>query len=96
MRERSGTFRHGKILVMTWEPPTRDGLRRGRATSGLTWEFEEPATHWAEHDRRLVRYWRSRPPGERLAQAAAYRLRVHGETPDPDPWTWRFVPAGDE
>jgi hypothetical protein len=64
--------------------------------SGLTWEFEEPATHWAEHDRRQVQYWRSRPPGERLAQAAAYRRREHGETPDPDVWTWRFVPAGDD
>ena len=58
--------------------------------------IEEPAAHWAEHDRRLVRYWRSRTPAERLAQAAAYRVRVHGETADPDEWTWRFVPPDAE
>jgi hypothetical protein len=58
----------------------------------LAWAFEDPPRHWAEHDRRLAAYWQSRSPAERLAQAAAYRVRVHGETPEPDPWTWTFVP----
>jgi hypothetical protein len=78
-----------------WRPPTRDGAASGRdSASGLAWAFEEPAVHWAEHDTREVLHWRSRPAAERLAQAAAYRLRVHGRTPEPRLWTWKFVPFG--
>jgi len=60
----------------------------------MPWAVEAPDTHWAEHDARLVTYWRSRPAAERLAQAAAYRLRVHGLVAAPSTWTWQLLPAG--
>jgi hypothetical protein len=84
-------------MAPDWIPPTRDGRTSGvDPDSGLAWAVEPPHVHWAEHDARLVAYWRSRPPAERLAQAAAYRLRVHGPVPAPDRWTWRLVLPGDD
>jgi hypothetical protein len=62
----------------------------------MAWAFEEPAEHWAGHDDAQAAYWQARSPHERLAQAAAYRVRVHGLTPEPSLWSWRFVPFGDE
>ncbi len=47
----------------------------------MRWALESPDVHWARHDREQVRYWLSRPPAERLAQAEAYRVRVFGEGP---------------
>jgi hypothetical protein len=80
-----------------WCPPTRDGAAAGRdSVSGLAWAFEDPAVHWQEHDIREVQYWRSRPADERLAQAARYRVRVHGQFPEPAVWTWKFVVFGTE
>lgn len=80
-----------------WRPPTRDGLSSGRdRVTGLAWAFEQPIVHWNEHDERQVAYWRSRPAEERLAQAAAYRVRVHGHCAEPHVWTWKFVPFGAE
>lgn len=76
--------------------PTRDGTREGREpSSGIAWAFEVPEEHWAEHDNRQVRYWRSRPPEERLARAAHYRFLRHGTIPEPAEWTWRFVEPGE-
>jgi hypothetical protein len=80
-----------------WRPPTRDGRATGvDSTSGLAWAVEAPDAHWAEHDGRLVAYWRSRPPAERLGAADEYRLRVHGRVVPPERWTWRLVPFGDD
>jgi hypothetical protein len=62
---------------------------------GVRWMFESAEDHWRLHDRREVAYWRSRPPEERLAQAAAYRIRVHGALSPGRPQQWRFVPPGD-
>jgi hypothetical protein len=79
-----------------WHPPTRDGRTEGAdSVSGLAWAIEAPEAHWAAHDSRLVAYWRSRPPAERLAEAAAYRVRVHGLVAGPSHWTWQLVPAAD-
>jgi hypothetical protein len=76
--------------------PTRDGTREGREpSSGIPWAFEAPEAHWAEHDQRQVRYWRSRPPEERLARAAAYRTVRHGVILEPAVWSWRFVEPGE-
>jgi hypothetical protein len=76
--------------------PTRDGSTSGREpSSGTSWAFEDPQQHWADHDERQVRYWRSRPPAERLAQAERYRFRRHGHLPEPAVWTWRFLPPGE-
>jgi hypothetical protein len=78
--------------MSNWRPPTRDGAAAGRdAVSGLAWAFEDPDVHWGAHDTREIRYWRSRPVEERLAQAASYRMRVHGQCPEPRAWTWKFV-----
>lgn len=74
--------------------PTRTGSRTG-IESGVRWTFESPADHWRLHDRREVEYWRSRPPQERLGQAARYRLRVHGWLEAPPRWPWRFVTRSD-
>ena len=83
---------------MAREPaaPTRDGSREGREpSSGTPWAFESPEAHWAEHDGRQVRYWRSRPAAERLARAAHYRVLRHGTHLEPAVWTWRFVEPGE-
>jgi hypothetical protein len=83
--------------MSTWRPPTRDGVASGRdPSSGLAWAFEDPRVHRDQHDERHVRYWRSRSPAERLAQADAYRVRVHGYRPEPTVWAWKFVPFGEE
>lgn len=75
--------------------PTRDGRTEGiDPTSGLKWAVEPAEIHWAEHDARLVTYWRSRPAAERLEQAGAYRVRIHGLVAAPSMWTWRLVPFG--
>ena len=67
-------------------------MREGREPSnGTRWMFETPEAQWAEHDVRQVRYWRSRPPEERLARAAHYRFLRHGTILEPAAWTWRFV-----
>jgi hypothetical protein len=83
---------------MAGEPaaPTRDGTREGRdPSSGIPWAFETPEAHWSGHDGRQVRYWRSRPPAERLARAAHYRILRHGTLLEPAVWTWRFVEPGE-
>lgn len=77
--------------------PTRTGEWEGRdEVSGVAWAFEAPGRHWADHDRRQVCYWLSRPPAERLAQAAEYRVRVYGLLTDPRPWTMRFIDSASE
>lgn len=82
-------------VATDWNPPTRDGRSEGSdPTSGLKWVVEAPEVHWAEHDARLLTYWRSRPTSERLAQAAEYRVRIHGLVEAPSTWTWRLVPFG--
>jgi len=82
-------------VATKWNPPTRDGRSEGTdPTSGLKWAMESSETHWMEHDGRLVTYWRSRPAAERLAQAGAYRVRIHGLVTAPSKWTWRLVPFG--
>jgi hypothetical protein len=43
----------------------------------MRWSLESPE----DHDREQVRYWRSRPSSERLAQAERYRVRVLGAGP---------------
>lgn len=76
--------------------PTCDGTCQGREPgTGMTWAFEAPSAHCAEHDARQVRYWRSRPPEERLARAAYYRHLRHGTILEPPTWTWRFVEPGE-
>jgi hypothetical protein len=42
----------------------------------MRWALESSDDHWTRHDREQVRYWLSRPPVERLAQAESYRARV--------------------
>lgn len=59
--------------------------------TGLSWSFETPEAHWASHDGREVAYWLSRTPAERLGQADAYRVRVHGACTAPPRWPWKFV-----
>jgi len=59
----------------------------------MSWSLESPDTHWARHDREQVRYWLSRPPAERLAQAEAYRVRVFGEGPFALSRTFRWLPS---
>jgi hypothetical protein len=82
-------------MAAGWQPPIRDGRTEGaESVSGLAWAVEAPDAHWAAHDARLVAYWRSRPAPERLAEAAAYRVRVHGLVAAPSEWTWQLVPAG--
>lgn len=77
--------------------PTLNGQEAGRESStGMAWAFEDPQRHWAEHDARQVRYWRTRPPEERLAQAAEYRRRRHGTLDEPATWTWRFLGPGEQ
>lgn len=56
--------------------------------------MEDPDQHWALHDIRQHAYWRTRSPEERLAHAAAYRLRHHGEVEEPPVWRWRFLTPG--
>jgi hypothetical protein len=73
--------------------PTRSGEWSGRdSSSGVAWAFESPSQHWAAHDERQIAYWRSRPVEERLAQAAEYRLRRHGDIREPTVWSWRLLP----
>jgi len=83
-------------MSVEWKVPTRDGRSHGiDSQSGLAWAVEAPDAHWAEHDARLVAYWRSRPAAERLAAAADYRVRVHGLIAAPARWTWQLVPPAD-
>lgn len=83
-------------MAAEWTPPTRDGRTEGTdSTSGLAWAIERPDDHWAGHDVRLVAYWRSRPASERLAQADAYRIRVHGLVAPPTRWTWQVLANAD-
>jgi hypothetical protein len=77
--------------------PTRTGITSGRdPASGMSWAFEPPAAHCAAHDERQAEYWRSRSHEERLAQAAAYRRRRHGDVREPSTWSWRFLPSGEQ
>lgn len=77
------------------DAPTTNGAWSGvDRVTGTPWAFESGEEHWRLHDQREIAYWRSRPPTERLAQAASYRLRVHGEVTPPRRWEWRFVPPG--
>lgn len=57
----------------------------------IAWVLEDPDDHFREHDARQVRYWLSRPPAERLAQAARYRIRVHGDVEAPAVFSWRLI-----
>jgi hypothetical protein len=59
----------------------------------MRWSLELPEDHWARHDRDQLRYWLSRPPSERLAQAESYRVRVFGEGPYALVPTFKFVPS---
>jgi hypothetical protein len=65
------------------------------SATGLSWALESPEQHWAEHDARQLAYWRTRSPEERLAQAAEYRWRRHGDIREPAVWTWRFLEPGE-
>ncbi len=88
------TIPHMKRLVTA---PTDDGASSGvESSSGMSWTFEDPRQHWENHDVRQVRYWRARPPAERLARAAAYRIRRDGSIPAPVSWTWRFLGRGEQ
>ena len=59
----------------------------------MTWSLESGDDHWDRHDREQVKYWLSRPPAERLAQADAYRVRVFGEGPYALSRTCRWLPS---
>ncbi len=72
--------------------PTTTGASSG-VDSGIPWAFESADEHWRLHDEREVAFWRSRSPAERLAQAARYRVRVHGLVAPPAHWLWRFAAA---
>jgi hypothetical protein len=72
-------------------PETRDRIPGPLA--GMRWVLESPGDHWARHDRAQVRYWLSRPPAERLAQAASYRMRVYGEGPYAFRRTFKWLPS---
>ena len=61
--------------------------------AGMRWSLESPDDHWARHDREQVRYWLSRPPAERLAQAEDYRRRVFGEGPYTLTRTFKWLPS---
>ena len=74
-------------------PPSGSGTTSTTTpATKMSWTLEDPETHWAEHDVRERAYWLSRPPAERLAQAAEYRYRQHGDLPEPTVWTWRLLP----
>ena len=59
----------------------------------MHWSLESPDNHWARHDREQLRYWLSRPPAERLAQAEGYRARVFGEGPYTLTRTFKWLPS---
>lgn len=86
----------GRMEARMSEAPTKTGAWAGvdRGT-GTPWAFESAQEHWRLHDQRERAYWRSRPAGERLAQASLYRVRVHGLVTMPTHWPWRFVPFGE-
>ena len=70
--------------------------RRDRSSgplAGMRWSMESPGYYRARHDRNQVRYWLSRPPAERLAQAEAYRRRVFGEGPYTLTRTFKWLPS---
>ena len=70
----------GKISRMAPGPSDpRDSVAGPLA--GLRWSLESPEDHFARHDREQLRYWLSKSPAERLAQAEQYRIRVYGEGP---------------
>ena len=55
--------------------------------AGCSGHSRIPQRHSAA-DERQVRYWRSRSPEERLAQAAEYRLAGAGALTEPVSWRW--------
>ena len=59
----------------------------------MRWALESPEDHGARHDRDQVRYWLSRPPAERLAQAESYRVRAFGEGPYTLTPTFKWLPS---
>jgi hypothetical protein len=76
----------------TSEAPTSTGEWSGRDVScHMTWSFESPHRHWAEHDERQMAYSRSRSADHRLAQTGEYRRRRHGDAPEPAAWSWRLI-----
>lgn len=80
-----------RVKDSTGTAPTTTGAWAG-VDKGVSWTFEAPAEHWQLHDARELAYWRTRSTDERLAQAAWYRVRVHGAVPKPTTWSWRFLP----
>jgi hypothetical protein len=84
---------------MAFTPPGKPDRPAG-PLAGMRWSLESPADHWARHDREQLRYWLSRPPAERLAQADGYRVRVYGAGPYTltPTFTWlpSVVPSQDE
>ncbi len=77
--------------------PTHTGETSGRDSStGMAWAFESPEQHWADHDRRQMRYWRTCFAQDRLTQAAEYRRRRDGDVVEPSEWKWSFLPAGEQ
>jgi hypothetical protein len=84
--------RRAKIGVMAPTPPERRDHTSGPLT-GMRWVLESPDDHWARHDREQVRYWLSRPPAERLARAASYRMRVYREGPYTLRRTCQWLPS---
>jgi hypothetical protein len=77
---------------MTSPPPEKRDRTAG-PLAGMRWVLESPDDHWTRHDREQVRYWLSRPPAERLAQAESYRMRVFGEGPYRLTRTFRWLPS---
>jgi len=73
--------------------PSEKAMGLAGPLAGLRWSLESPEDHWTRHDREQVRYWRSRPPAERLAQAEAYRIRVFGEGPYTLVHTFKWLPC---
>ena len=73
-------------------PPEKPNPSPG-PLAGMRWALESPDDHWARHDREQVRYWLSRPPAERLAQAEKYRMRVYGEGPYTLRRTFKWLPS---
>lgn len=73
-------------------PSGSDTTSTANPATEMSWALEDPQEHWAQHDARQFAYWRTRSPEERLAQAAEYRYRQHGDLPEPTAWTWRLLP----
>jgi hypothetical protein len=80
------------IRPMAPVPPGKPDDASG-ALAGMRWSLESSDDRWARHDREQVRYWLSRPPAERLAQAAAYRVRMFGAGPFSLTRRFRWLPS---